>query len=121
MKIAVVHDNFAQLGGAERVAEEIFEMFPQASLFAAVALRECMPSRLQRRAGANFMDAEAAKNQRLFQIVLSPLSTGHGSFASFRIRSCPVELLCLRQRSAGAGRCHTRMLLPHSRALDLEL
>jgi glycosyltransferase involved in cell wall biosynthesis len=47
MKIAVVHDNFAQLGGAERVVEEIYGMFPQASLFAAVALRECMPSGLQ--------------------------------------------------------------------------
>ncbi|MGD0268312.1 MAG: glycosyltransferase [Candidatus Sulfotelmatobacter sp.] len=47
MKIAVVHDNFAQFGGAERVVEEIYGMFPQASLFAAVALEECMPSRLK--------------------------------------------------------------------------
>jgi glycosyltransferase involved in cell wall biosynthesis len=47
LKIAVVHDNFAQLGGAEKVVEEIFGMFPQASLFAAVALQECMPSRLR--------------------------------------------------------------------------
>jgi glycosyltransferase involved in cell wall biosynthesis len=47
MKIAVVHDNFAQFGGAERVVEEIYGMFPQASLFAALALRECMPSRLR--------------------------------------------------------------------------
>jgi glycosyltransferase involved in cell wall biosynthesis len=47
MKIAVVHDNFAQLGGAEKVVEELCCMFPKASLFAAVALRECMPSRLR--------------------------------------------------------------------------
>lgn len=47
MKIAIVHDNFAQLGGAERVVEEIYGMFPKASLFAALALQECMPSRLR--------------------------------------------------------------------------
>ncbi len=47
MKIAVVHDSFAQLGGAEKVAEELYCMFPDASLFSAVALQECMPPRLR--------------------------------------------------------------------------
>lgn len=47
MKIAVVHDYFTQLGGAEEVASQLFTMLPGADLFAAVALQECMPAGLQ--------------------------------------------------------------------------
>ena len=43
MKIAVVHDYFTQLGGAEKVAEELVRMLPGADLHATVALPECMP------------------------------------------------------------------------------
>ncbi len=43
MKIAVVHDYFTQLGGAEKVAEELYRLAPEASLFATVAFRNCMP------------------------------------------------------------------------------
>jgi len=46
MRIAVVHDYFTQLGGAEKVAEELMRMLPQASLHATVALPECMPASL---------------------------------------------------------------------------
>src|SRR5271154_5330959 len=44
MKIAVVHDYFTQLGGAEKVAEQLYCMLPDPSLFATVAFRKCMPS-----------------------------------------------------------------------------
>ncbi len=47
MKIAVVHDYFTQMGGAEKVAEELYAMLPGADLFATVALREKMPSTLR--------------------------------------------------------------------------
>ncbi len=47
MKIAVVHDYFTQLGGAEKVAEELYRMLPSASLFATVAFPDCMPAQLQ--------------------------------------------------------------------------
>ncbi len=47
MKIAVVHDYFTQLGGAERVAEELYRMVPDPSLFATVALADCMPPQLR--------------------------------------------------------------------------
>jgi glycosyltransferase involved in cell wall biosynthesis len=43
MKIAVVHDYFTQLGGAEKVAEELMRILPGADLHATVALPECMP------------------------------------------------------------------------------
>jgi glycosyltransferase involved in cell wall biosynthesis len=38
-KIAIVHDNFAQMGGAERVAETIYEMFPGADLLSTLTVR----------------------------------------------------------------------------------
>jgi glycosyltransferase involved in cell wall biosynthesis len=47
MKIAVVHDYFTQMGGAEKVAEEIYNMLPGADLFATVALRDKMPETLR--------------------------------------------------------------------------
>ena len=46
MKIAVVHDYFTQLGGAERVAEELYNMLPGADLLATVALRDKLPASL---------------------------------------------------------------------------
>jgi glycosyltransferase involved in cell wall biosynthesis len=46
MRIAVVHDYFTQMGGAEKVAEELMRMLPQATLHSTVALANCMPSGL---------------------------------------------------------------------------
>lgn len=47
MKIAVVHDYFTQMGGAERVAEELYNILPGADLFATVALQNKMPASLR--------------------------------------------------------------------------
>jgi glycosyltransferase involved in cell wall biosynthesis len=48
MKIAVVHDYFTQLGGAEKVAEELYcALPPDAALFATVAFPDCLPARLK--------------------------------------------------------------------------
>jgi glycosyltransferase involved in cell wall biosynthesis len=47
MRIALVHDYFTQLGGAERVAEALFHMFPQASVFTTVVDRKKLPAGLQ--------------------------------------------------------------------------
>jgi glycosyltransferase involved in cell wall biosynthesis len=47
MKIALVHDYFTQLGGAEKVAGELFRMLPNPSVFATVAFRNCMPVELR--------------------------------------------------------------------------
>src|ERR1700722_17802802 len=47
MRTAVVHDYFTQLGGAEKVAEELFCMLPNSSLFATVAIARCMPPQLK--------------------------------------------------------------------------
>jgi glycosyltransferase involved in cell wall biosynthesis len=47
MRIAVVHDYFTQLGGAEKVAEELYRMLPDPALFTTVAFRNCMPQFLK--------------------------------------------------------------------------
>ena len=47
MNVAVVHDYFTQLGGAEKVAEELYQMVPGASLVTTVALQEKLPSSLR--------------------------------------------------------------------------
>jgi glycosyltransferase involved in cell wall biosynthesis len=49
MKIAVVHDYFTQMGGAEKVTEELVRLVPDATLFSTVALPDKMPSGLQGR------------------------------------------------------------------------
>ena len=47
MKIAIIHDYFTQLGGAERVAEALMQMLPGATLHATVALPDHLPQGLQ--------------------------------------------------------------------------
>ena len=46
MRIAVVHDYFTQSGGAEKVAEELYQMVPGAALVTTVALQERLPPSL---------------------------------------------------------------------------
>jgi glycosyltransferase involved in cell wall biosynthesis len=56
MQIAVVHDYFTQMGGAERVAEELVRMLPNAALHTTVALPDLMPPGLAgRRIETSFM------------------------------------------------------------------
>ena len=47
MRIAVVHDYFTQSGGAERVAEVLFQILPNADLHTTVALPERLPASLK--------------------------------------------------------------------------
>lgn len=39
-QIALVHDNFAQMGGAEKVAESLYKMLPSPTLFSTLAVQE---------------------------------------------------------------------------------
>lgn len=41
-RIAIFHDNFAQMGGAEKVAEEIYNLLPGASLHSTIAVPEVL-------------------------------------------------------------------------------
>ena len=46
-RIALVHDYFVQMGGAERVAEAMHESFPSAPMYTSVALPHSLPQRLR--------------------------------------------------------------------------
>jgi len=46
-KIALVHDYFVQMGGAERVAEAMHDSFPLAPIYTTVALPRGLPQRLR--------------------------------------------------------------------------
>lgn len=46
-RIALVHDYFVQMGGAERVAEAMHESFPSAPMYTTVALPQSLPQRLR--------------------------------------------------------------------------
>jgi glycosyltransferase involved in cell wall biosynthesis len=47
MKTAVVHDYFTQMGGAEKVAAELCQMFPAATLVTLVASQSMVPDTLK--------------------------------------------------------------------------
>lgn len=47
-KIALVHDYFIQMGGAEKVAEEMHKMFPSAPMFTTVDARAQIPAALRK-------------------------------------------------------------------------
>lgn len=47
-KIALVHDYFIQMGGAEKVAEEMHKLFPSAPMFTTVDARAQIPAALQK-------------------------------------------------------------------------
>jgi glycosyltransferase involved in cell wall biosynthesis len=46
-RIAVFHDNFAQMGGAEKVAEEIYSLLPNATLHTTAAVSEVLSNGLR--------------------------------------------------------------------------
>ena len=46
-RIALVHDYFVQLGGAERVAEAMHDSFPTAPIYTTVAFPQSLPARLR--------------------------------------------------------------------------
>lgn len=46
-KIALVHDYFVQMGGAERVVEALHQSFPTAPVYTTVALPQMLPSSLR--------------------------------------------------------------------------
>jgi glycosyltransferase involved in cell wall biosynthesis len=48
VRVAVVHDYFTQHGGAENVAGELYNLVPQADMFATVALDKYVPASIPR-------------------------------------------------------------------------
>lgn len=84
-KIALVHDYFIQLGGAERVAAAMHDSFPTAPMYTTVALPHCLPKELR---GADIrtsvMQRLPAMEQRFRQyFMLYPFAVEHFDLSEF--------------------------------------
>ena len=121
MRIAVVHDYFTQLGGAEKVAEQLYCMLPGSSLFATVALQSCMPPHLgDVPVHTSWMQnlPEIHKHYR-FYFLLYPLAISSIDVSDYELSDLQLFFLC--QGRENKSRLHARVLLPHSNALGVEL
>jgi glycosyltransferase involved in cell wall biosynthesis len=78
MKIAVVHDYFTQFGGAEKVAEQLYRMVPDPTLFATVAFRRCMPGDLKHAEVRTSWMQSLPKIEKYYRLyfLLYPLAVG---------------------------------------------
>ena len=85
MRIAVVHDYFTQLGGAEKVAEELYCMLPNPALFATVALADRMPPRLHDiKVGTSWMQKlPKIKDYYRLYFVLYPFAVGSMDLSAY--------------------------------------
>lgn len=80
-KIAIVHDYFIQMGGAERVAEELHSIFPNSQMFTTVDLR---PKTSDSAAKTSWMQRLPIneKNHRHY-FLLYPLAVGSLDLSDF--------------------------------------
>ena len=46
-RVRIVHERFTELGGAERVVEQLLRAFPDASVFAPLSQRSCLPEGME--------------------------------------------------------------------------
>ena len=84
-KIALVHDYFVQMGGAERVAEAMHDSFPSSPMYTTVALPQSLPQ------GLRTADIRTSPLQRLPAIdrrfrhyfMLYPLAVEHFNLSSY--------------------------------------
>src|SRR5271165_6884972 len=67
MKIAIFHDNFAQMGGAERVAEVLHRTLPQADLLSTLTVEELLSPYLRRVAPRNTWMQFLPNKKKLFR------------------------------------------------------
>ena len=85
MKIAVVHDYFTQLGGAEKVAEELMRLLPGAALHSTVALPDRLPPGLIDVPITTSWMQRLPGMQPALPPLLPPLSVGRPFARSFRL------------------------------------
>ncbi|RXH58393.1 Glycosyltransferase [Granulicella sibirica] len=115
LSIAVFHDNFAQMGGAERVAEAIYEALPGADLLSTLSAPEILSKGLQSARITNTWMNRLPNKARLFRayFLLYPFAVDHVDLSAYDliISSCFGYAKGVRRR-AGAVHvcyCHTPM------------
>ena len=75
-KVALVHDYFIQMGGAERVAEEMHKLYPNAPMFTTVDLRKQIPDELRQAKVHTSWMQNLAGNAETFSPLFRALSAG---------------------------------------------
>lgn len=76
MKIAILHDYLNQWGGAERVTETFFEMFPEADLYTLLYDEKKLKGRFKRNLKkTSFLNFPFARNHHRLFIPLMPLAS----------------------------------------------
>jgi glycosyltransferase involved in cell wall biosynthesis len=61
VRVAIVHERFTELGGSERVVEQLHQLWPDAIVFAAVVARDALPD------GMRDADVRPSRLQRLYR------------------------------------------------------
>lgn len=114
-KIALVHDYFIQMGGAERVAAAMHDSFPSAPIYTTVALPHRLPKELR---GADIrtsaMQRLPAMEQRFRQyFMLYPFAVEHFDLSEYDLifssSSGYAKGVRRRQNAIHVCYCHTPM------------
>jgi len=114
--VAIFHDNFAQMGGAERVAEALSRTFPGSDLFSTLTVNERLTPYLQAQKPRNtWMQALPAK-VKLFRhyFLLYPFAVEWANLKGYDliVSSCFGYAKGLRRRDKGSFHvcyCHNPM------------
>ena len=118
-KIAVVHDYFVQMGGAEKVAEEMHKLYPTAPMFTTVDLRRQIPPELRgAKVHTSWMQnlPGMRKNFRHY-FALYPLAVEGLNLKDFDLILSSSSGLC--QRRSQTARRDSHLLLSYADALGV--
>lgn len=114
-RIALVHDYFVQMGGAERVAEAMHDSFPSAPIYTTVALPQSLPKRLRaadiRTSALQHLPAMDRKFRHYF--MLYPFAVEHFDLSSYDLifssSSGYAKGVRRRRNAIHVCYCHTPM------------
>lgn len=86
MKVAIVYDRVNKIGGAERVLESLFELFPKATLFTSIYNKEKTPWAKKFKIRTSFLQKIPFLNSRHELIpYLMPLAFENFDFSEFNL------------------------------------
>jgi glycosyltransferase involved in cell wall biosynthesis len=86
MKVAIVYDRVNKIGGAERVLQSLFELFPKATLFTSIYNKEKTPWAAKFKIRTSFLQKIPLLNSRHELIpYLMPLAFENFDFSEFKL------------------------------------
>lgn len=122
-RVAIFHDNFAQMGGAERVAEALHRALPQADLFSTLSVEEQLTPYLRSQNARNTWMQKLPWKKKLFRhyFLLYPFAVEGVDLRAYDviISSCFGYAKGVRRRKPGSVHicyCHNPMRWVHRTA-----